>query len=289
MYRRLLLVGRSPDDDRTLGPGAAVGPYRIEAELGRGRMGVVYRARRDDGVAVALKILRPELASDPTYRRRFAREGALAARVRDEHLVPVIDRGESGSWWYLAARYVAGGSLATRLERGVLSIPELVRTVAHVGAGIDALHRAGLVHRDVNPSNVMLDERGGAALTDFGLARGEADTVLTTDGRVVGTPDYLAPEVIRGERAGPRTDVYGLGCLAYACAVGHPPFADQRTVGEVCAAHLRDDPAEPSLERPDLPSPFGDALLTALAKDPARRPATGTAYALLLRAGARSA
>lgn len=271
------------------GPRAVIGPYRIETELGRGGMGVVYRAVRDDGTAVALKVLRPELANDPTYKRRFAREGAVAARVRDPHLVPVIDRGESGPWAFLAARYVAGGSLAERLKRGPLPVAHLVRAVAHVGAGIDALHRAGLVHRDVNPSNVMLDDDGAAALTDFGLARGEADTVLTRQGRVVGTADYLAPEVIRGEPAGPRSDVYALGCLAYACAVGHPPFADRPTVGEVCAAHVRDDPPDPAVKRQDLPAPLAGALLTALAKDPVRRPATGTAYALLLRAGARSA
>ena len=272
-----------------LRPGTTLGPYRIVTELGRGRMAVVYRAVREDGAVVALKVLRRELRDDPAYRRRFEREARIAGRVRHDHLVPVLDRGEIGGSPYLATPYVAGGSLAERLADGPIAIADLVRLVAQIGAGLDALHRAGLVHRDVKPSNVMLDETGAAALADFGFARGEADTALTKQGRVVGTVDYLAPEVIRGEAARPRSDIYGLGCLAYECIVGSPPFADRRTIAEACAAHLREEPPDPADARPDVPGAFAGALLTALAKDPARRPATGTAYALLLRAGARGA
>jgi serine/threonine protein kinase, bacterial len=269
-------------------PGERIGQYTIHEELGHGPLGAVFRAVGPAG-EVALKILHPELAADPAYRRRFEREGEVATGVRHPHLVPVVDHGEADGIPYLAAPFLRGGSLAARLDRGPLAVVELVSVVGQVASGLDALHRLGLLHRDVKPSNVMLAEDGAAALADFGLARTEAHTVLTHEGRVAGTADYVAPEAIRGDRPGPRSDVYALGCLAYACATGAPPFARTRTVAETCRAHLFEPPPDPAAARADLPRPFADALVTALAKEPERRPATGTAYALLLRAGARGA
>jgi serine/threonine-protein kinase len=279
-----------PAHDRTAfpRPGARLGPYTLEEVLGRGQVGTVFRAAGPHG-EVALKILRAELAADASYRRRFEREGELAAGLDHPHLVPVVDHGEADGLPYLAAPLVPGGSLADRLEQGPLPLDELVRVVGHVASGLDALHRTGLLHRDVKPSNVLLAEGGAAALGDFGLARGDAHTILTQAGRVAGTADYLAPEAIRGEPLGPRADVYALGCLAYECATGTPPFAAAASVVDACRAHLLEEPADPVDARADLPRPFAGALLTALAKAPERRPATGTAYALLLRAGARGA
>ena len=132
----------------------------------------------------------------------------------------------------------------------------------------------------------MLDESGRASLTDFGLARGTAHTVLTKQGRTVGTVDYLAPEIIRGEAATAASDLYALGCTAYACAVGTPPFA-ARPLAAACIAHLREEPADPRDARDDVPPELARMLLTALAKDPSARPSTGRAYARLLRAAAR--
>jgi serine/threonine protein kinase len=269
--------------------GQCVGPYRLEAVLGEGQMGVVYRAVRvGSGETVALKVLRRELSADDVFRRRFEREADVASVLRHDHIVRVVDCRRAADWQYVASEYVHGRSLDERLAaEGPLPVTELVRVIAHVGGALDALHRLGLVHRDVKPSNVLVDEHGRALLTDFGVARGDAHTTLTRVGRTVGTPDYLAPEVIRGERAGPRADIYGLGCLAYECAAGSPPFAAKTTIGEVCAAHLQEAPPDPSHVR-ELPVGFADALLTALIKDPERRPATGTAYARLLRASAKS-
>jgi serine/threonine-protein kinase len=198
----------------------------------------------------------------------------------------VLDQGTHEGRRFLATPYAPSGSLATRLEQGPLELEELLAVVRRVGAGLDVLHRAGLLHRDVKPANVLL-ARDGAVLTDFGVVRGEVGTVLTRAGSIVGTADYLAPEAIRGEEVGPAADLYGLGCLAYACAAGSPPFAGRRTVLAICRAHLTEVPPDPRADRPSLPAPVADALLTALAKDPADRPGTGTAYALLLRAGAR--
>jgi eukaryotic-like serine/threonine-protein kinase len=279
--------GSSPDADPT---GVTVlGRYRLEAVLGSGQMGVVYRATREtDGLTVALKVLRSELSEDGEYLRRFAREGDVASTLEHRHLASVIDRGVADGRHFLASRFLLGRSLAVRLRESILSVSELVRLVRHVGSGLDELHRLGLVHRDVKPSNVILDDRGTAVLTDFGVARAAAHSTLTKAGRIVGTVDYLAPEVIRGEDAVPASDIYSLGCLVYETAVGRPPFAS-KSIAEACIAHLREPPPSPRSVRSDLLPPLEDALLTALAKDPAGRPATGTAYARLLHAAAKAA
>jgi serine/threonine protein kinase len=267
-------------------PGARVGPYVLETVLGEGSMGIVFRASHDDGTVVALKVLRPELSGDEAYRRRFEREGRIASSLTHPHLVEVVDTGEANGWTYLASRYVPGESLAERLERdGPLPVEDVVRIAGEVGTALDTLHASDLVHRDVKPSNVMLAETG-AELTDFGVARATADSVLTTPGHVVGTVDYLAPEVIRGETAEPPADVYALGCLLYECVAGAPPFGS-RPLAEAAVAHVSEEPTDPSPARRDLPRQFWTALRHGLAKDPADRPPTATAYALMLRISAR--
>lgn len=268
--------------------GTRVGPYELEGVLGEGAMGVVYRAARDeDGAVVALKLLRAELAADAVYRQRFLREARVAAEVEHPHLVPIIEAGEDDGRPYLAARFVAGGSLAARIaESGPLSVGETLAVAAEVGAGLDALHTAGLVHRDVKPSNVMLDEEGAALLCDYGLAKGRAYTVLTRPGQVMGTLDYLAPELIRTGQAGTASDVYALGCVVYECLAGSPPFGGLNAF-QVGAAHLEEEPPDPCARRSDAPPSLSWAVLRALEKDPARRPNTGTAYAHMLALAAR--
>lgn len=270
-----------------LGVGAALGPYRLESFLGEGGMGVVYRAaRQPDGEIVALKVLRDELAADEIYVRRFLREGEVARSVRHRHVVPVLDAGEIEGRHYLASRYVRGRSLAQRIAaEGPLPVADVLEVAAHIGAALDELHRQELVHRDVKPSNIMLEENGDAALTDFGLARGAAHTVLTQPGRVVGTMDYLAPEVIRGELAGPASDLYAFGCVLFECAAGEPPFGGLGYV-EACLAHLQQPPPDPAAGREDISDTLSWALLRALAKSPHERPGTGTAYARLMRSSA---
>jgi serine/threonine protein kinase len=271
----------------TLRPGDDVGPYRLVAPLGEGGMGIVFRANRSTGGVAALKVLRRELSGDETFRRRFEREGRIAAQLDHPHLVEVVDAGEDQGLHYLASRFVEGETLSDRLEReGPLPIADVVRLAGELGTALDTLHEAGLVHRDVKPSNVMLGPEG-AALTDFGLARGTADSVLTAPGRVVGTLDYLAPEVIRGQPAGPSADIYALGCLLYECVCGAPPFGS-RAFAEAAAAHLSEEPPDPGGVRNDLPGAFWDALRYGLAKDPADRPPTATAYALMLRVSAQT-
>jgi serine/threonine protein kinase len=269
--------------------GGRLGPYRLGEVLGEGGVGIVFRAVHEpDGQVVALKVLRAELASDETYRRRFAREGRIAGILSHPHLVEVVDAGEADDHTYLAARYVDGRSLAEALEEGALPLSAVLRVTAEIATALDTLHREGLVHRDVKPSNIMLDASGSSFLTDFGVAKGAAATVLTKPGRVVGTLDYLAPEVIKGAPAGPPADIYGLGCVAYECIAGRPPFAGGSFV-ETTLAILEGEPPEPSAGRDDLPPGLSFAVLQALAKSPADRPPTAAAYALMLRISARSA
>jgi serine/threonine protein kinase len=270
-----------------LGPGETLGPYVLDSVLGEGAIGVVFRATAGDGSTVALKILKKQLSRDDVYRRRFAREARVARDVRHRHLVPILDLGEARGYHYLAVAYVDGGSLRDRLDAGgPLDVDHSIELAAQVASALDALHAQGIVHRDVKPSNVMLYAGGRAAVTDFGLAKGPAYTVLTTPGQVMGTLDYIAPELIRGEDSGAPGDVYALGCLVYECLAGDPPFAD-RHMFDLVQAHLDAPPPDLSARRPEVPRAFADVVAGAMAKLPEQRPRTGTAFAHLLRAATR--
>jgi serine/threonine protein kinase len=270
---------------RELQPGDVLGDYRLESELGEGGMGLVFRATRtSDGREVALKVLKLALANDLLFQHRFRQEARAAAEVHEPHLVPIIEASDADGRHYLAVDYVAGGSLTDRIaDQGKLDGSDLVRMVSEIGAGLDALHAAGIVHRDIKPQNILYALDGTAMLTDFGLAKGRAYTVLTQPGQVMGTLDYLAPELIRGEPATPLTDVYALGCVAFECVAGKAPFAD-KSLFQVGIAHLEEPPPDPGEDRPDITPQVAAALLAALEKDPAARPQSAGAYAELLRA-----
>ncbi|MGH3035292.1 MAG: serine/threonine-protein kinase [Gaiellaceae bacterium] len=270
-----------------LRPGDTLGPYRLDAVLGEGSMGIVFRAERtSDGTVVALKVLRRMLSRDPVYKQRFLREVRVASEVRHRHLVPIHEAGEADGYDYLAVSCLSGGTLGDRVEaEGPLPVADCVVLAAEIGAGLDALHAHAIVHRDVKPSNIMLDEAGRAALTDFGLAKGRAYTVLTKPGQMMGTLDYIAPELVRGEQAGPASDIYGLGCVVYEALTGAPPFGGRRA-SEVAVAHLEQEPPDPRTVRPELPPDVGRIVLAALAKTPRDRPRTGAAFAHLLGAAA---
>ena len=271
-----------------IGPGALVDGYRIEEPLGEGGMGQVFRAiRESDGETVAVKVMKPGAAGDTERLRRFVREARAAATVDHRHLVGVLDSGECASCAYLVMRYVAGGSLDQRIrDGGALSPEETVSVIVDIADGMDALHRAGIVHRDVKPSNVMLDEAGVAALTDFGLAKGRDYSALTRPGQMLGTLDYIAPEMLRGTDPGPPADIYALGCVTYECLAGSPPFGG-RGMMAVGFAHLEETPSDPCAARGDVPAGAGEFVLRALAKDPADRPPTATAYATVVAAALR--
>jgi serine/threonine-protein kinase len=268
-----------------LGVGDRLGAFRLDEMLGSGGMGIVFRAVREDGEGeVALKILRDELSGDETFRRRFEHEARSAKEVLNPHLVAVLEAGEAEGRYYLASEFVPGRTLEARVrEDGPLPLADVIRIATELGAALDALHEAGIVHRDVKAANVLLRDDGRAMLTDFGLAKGEAYTVLTSPGQVMGTLDYLAPELIRGDEATPASDVYALGCATYECLTGTTPFGGL-SLFQIGLAHLEEQPPDPRQARPDCPVDLSAAVLRALEKDPAERPPTATAYARALAA-----
>jgi serine/threonine protein kinase len=248
--------------------------YRVIELLGEGAGGIVYRAT-DGEIEVALKVVR---AADPDAQKRFAREARLARESESRHVVRIVEVGDD----YFVMPLYSGGSLAAKLRRdGPLAVAETIRLAAQLGQGLDALHACGVIHRDVKPSNVLLDEAGDAVLTDFGLARGTDSTQLTRDGQLVGSLHYLAPELIEGGQATPASDIYALGCLLYETIVAALPFGDRRDA-EVAYAHLAEPPPDPRSLRPGLSDDLALALLTALEKDPRARPSTATALARML-------
>lgn len=262
--------------------GFRLGRYRLEGIIGRGGIGIVYQARRDDGERVAVKVMRSHLAHDAIFIKRFAREARHARSVSHEHLVPVLEAGQATSMHpYIVMPYIEGGTLAERIaKKGVLDLAETVALVGEVASGLAALHAAGIVHRDVKPSNILMSDNG-AVVTDFGFARGRADTVLTRVGVAPGTPSYMAPEVLMGQAATPASDTYALACVAYACLAGEPPYA-----GENLRARLLGPPAAPAQWRSDVPVDVGATVLFALERDPARRPRTPVAFARMLSVAA---
>jgi ABC-type branched-subunit amino acid transport system substrate-binding protein/DNA-binding beta-propeller fold protein YncE len=229
-----------------LDPGSTFAGYRIESLVGRGGMGVVYQATDLSlGRPVALKLIAPELADDARFRERFLDEPRLAASLDHASVIPIYEAGEHDGQLYLAMRYVPGSDLRTLLEReGVLAPERALAILAQIAGALDAAHRQGLVHRDVKPANVLLDEDEHAYLTDFGITKQLSDD---TGDAGHGTLDYLAPEQIRGEPVDGRTDGYALACVLYECLAGVAPFRRQ-TPAETMWAHLREDP--PTLESP---------------------------------------
>jgi len=261
-----------------LQPGDTLGPYRLDELLGEGGMGLVFKATREsDGAVVALKVMRFELIEDPVFGRRFEQEARAAAEVTEEHLVPVLEFGQADGRRFLASKYIDGKTLDEMLDDGPLDLADTAKFTQHVAAGLQALHEAGIVHRDLKPSNIIIDSTGEARLTDFGLAKGRAYTVLTKPGQVMGTLDYLAPELVKGEQATPATDIYALGCTVYECVAGQPPFGDKEGI-QVGLAHVAEPPPALSEFRDDLSPEFEAAVLSALAKDPAERPQTALEY-----------
>ena len=223
-------------------PGSTFAGYQIEELVGRGGMGVVYRAT-DLSLErpVALKLIAPELAEDERFRSRFLREPRLAASLDHPNVIPIYDAGEHDGQLYLAMRFVEGSDLRTLIDtEGKLGPERTLAILAQVAGALDAAHRRALVHRDVKPANVLLDGDGHVYLTDFGITK-QLGGASTDTGRVVGTLDYLAPEQIRGDPVDGRTDCYALACVFYECLAGTPPF-HKETEAETMWAHMQEQP-----------------------------------------------
>jgi serine/threonine protein kinase len=255
--------------------GTSIGPYLVDGLVGVGGMGKVYAATGPDGVRVAVKMVKEDLARDPTFRKRFAREAHIAQTVSSPHVVPVLGTGEHEGIPYMVARFIDGRSLEQKLkDEGRLDLPTAVDICAQVAIGLEALWEAGMIHRDVKPGNVLLDTEGTAYVTDFGLAKDPRGSILTLPGQALGSMDYMAPEQIRGEDVTAQSDLYALGCMMFECLNGLPPFADRPGM-RVLMAHLQDEPADPA----GVSAEVATAIKSALAKAPEDRPRSGTEYA----------
>lgn len=253
-----------------LPPGTVVGGYRIEALIGRGGMGVVYAARQTGlDRAVALKVIAPELLDDPDVRERFLAEARAAASVDHANVIPVYDAGEADGIAFLAMRYVAGDDLRSLVRvRGPLEPAEAADIVAQAGAALDAIHRAGFVHRDVKPANLLVDDEQHVYLTDFGLAKAVLTrTGGTRTGQWVGSLDYVAPEQIRGGRIDARADVYALGGVLQWALTGRVPFEREGDEAKLWA-QLSAPPPVPSATRRGLRRSFDGVVARAMAKAP---------------------
>ena len=260
--------------------GAVVAGYEVGDVLGRGGMAVVYEAREQaGGREVALKVFAAASGMDPSFRRRFQREGRIQAAIDHPSIATVYEAGEWEDALFIAMRLVRGQTLKDLTIAGGLESERPLRILTPVAAALDAAHAAGLIHRDVKPQNILVEEGDRAFLADFGLTKGHGDTVLTRAGEFVGTIDYCAPEQIRGEPATTAADVYSLGAVLYECLTGTVPFA-RHTDAAVMYAHLSEPPPWVSEERPDLPLAIDRVVGRALAKDPQQRqPTAGTLMA----------
>ncbi|QJW99091.1 protein kinase domain-containing protein [Frigoriglobus tundricola] len=260
--------------------GCRLGEYEVQSVLGRGSMGVVFKAHDPNlNRPVAVKILSPEVSVAASARERFAREARAAASIQHENVVSVYAVREATGTIYLVMEYVPGACLETRLRlHGRMPEALLVATARQIAAGLAAAHAKQIVHRDIKPANVLLEaETGRVKLTDFGLARVASDeNHVTAAGTLIGTPFFMAPEVIRGEPATPLSDLFGLGGVLYEAATGQVPFPGQ-TVSAVFRAVRTAAPASLRSMRPDLPTWLTALVARLLEKDPARRYASASA------------
>jgi serine/threonine protein kinase len=275
-------------------PGAQFAGYVIEDVIGRGGMGVIYRASESQPArSVALKVVAPELAADEDFRKRFLREAQVAASIEHPNVVPVLRVGEEDGMLFIAMRLIAGRDLAVVIPaEGHLEPERAARLVDQVADALDASHEQGLVHRDVKPANILVEERRRAEhayLTDFGLTKSLAlsDGGLTSTGVIVGTTNYMPPEQWSGGRLDARVDVYALGCVLYEALTGKVPFERDAQAARMYA-HLTDPPPKVSTTVPSA-SGFDAVIARALAKDPDERyPSAGDlGYAAVAAAEAR--
>jgi len=269
--------------------GDSLAGYTLERMLGRGGMGVVFLAtHRRLGRQDALKVLAPELAEDEGFRQRFIRESQLAASLDHPSIIPIYDADEDDGVLFIAMRYVDGSDLRDALRRTGRLTPERTAQVIEAVAGaLDAAHGAGLVHRDVKPANILIQESDGRVfLSDFGVAKRTTSLGMTKTGSLIGSIDYCAPEQIQGESLDGRADTYSLGGVAFHCLTGHPPYPKDTEIA-VIQAHLAEPAPALSTVTPSLPLALDGVLVTAMAKHREVRYASTGAFAAAFCAAVR--
>ncbi len=250
-----------------------IGRYRVEQELGRGGMAKVYRGQDTVlGRTVAIKILAPQFADDQDFVHRFRREAQAAARISNQNLVSVFDTGSDDGVHFIVMEYVEGRTLADLIAGGGRIMPDRAIEIGiDVCHALEAAHAQGVIHRDIKPGNIMLDENGRVKVTDFGIARvtSTADTIAQT-AAVLGTASYLSPEQAQGQPVDGRSDLYSLGCVLFEMVTGRAPFLGDSPVA-VASKHVLEQPTPPSRLNPDVSPDLDAVILRALAKNPANR------------------
>ncbi|HET7565738.1 MAG TPA: serine/threonine-protein kinase [Gemmatimonadaceae bacterium] len=261
-----------PDEELDLLRRAVGARYTIHRRIATGGMAHVYGAKHGSlGSPLVIKVLLQHLARDAEMRERFRREAEAASRLLHPHICPILDYGEHEALVYLVMPFMAGGSLADAIVANRTIAPALAASVAsQVAVGLDYAHRRGIVHRDIKPDNVLFDEDGNAALTDFGIATARFHNRLTMTGRAMGTPHYMSPEQAMGKLVDGRSDVYAMGVLLYEMLVGFPPFdgADSYSIGY---KHVHEMPPSPEVVDSHVPTPLAEITMKCLAKLPEER------------------
>jgi len=250
-----------------------IGRYKITGELGRGAMGLVYRAEDPAlGRTVALKTigLSDDEPEREEYRKRFVMEGKAAGRLTHPHIVTVYDFGEEKDIAYMAMELLNGTELRTRMLEGPIPLVESVDIAGQVADGLGFAHEHGVVHRDIKPGNIMLVGRGQAKIMDFGIARMRASDHKTSTGVVLGTPKYMSPEQVAGQPVDHRSDIFSLGIVLYEMLTRTPPFSGEDST-QVMHKIATAEPTAPSRINPEVPSLLDFVLARALKKDPAVR------------------
>ena len=262
----------------------AFGRYRLVELLGRGGMGEVWRAfDTETQRVVAVKVLPPNLASDPIFEERFRREALAAAGLTDPHVVPIHNFGEIEGRLYVDMRLINGKDLKAVIADGVLQPERTVAIIEQIASALHDAHRIGLVHRDVKPSNILVTENDFAYLIDFGIARAMGDTRMTSTGNVIGTMAYLAPERVTTGQIDPRADIYALACVLHECLTGSQPYPGDSLERQI-GGHLGLPPPRPSALCNGLPAEFDTVIATGMAKNPDERYSTVTELAAAARA-----
>jgi serine/threonine protein kinase len=258
----------------SLQPGTVIGgKYEVVKCLGSGSMGLVYACRNRElmGQMVAMKVLFPEVAADKVASARFRNEVLASYEVSHPNVVRAYDFLRDGDLVAYAMEFVGGGDLAERLSGSErIAIPEIVRLMSQIAAGLQAIHEAGIVHRDMKPENILLTKEGNVKIADFGIARNRHGPKLTEHGGVVGTVEYVAPEYMLKSQVDWRADIYALGILAYEMITGEAPFTGE-SVYATMTKRLKTDPDPPSTYRPECPKELDQVILKLMARDPEQR------------------
>ncbi len=251
--------------------GQALGSYEIVEQIGIGGMAIVYRAYQPSMERyVAIKVMAPQFSQDAQFLTRFQREAKAIARLEHPHILPAYDYGEHAGIVYIVMRYVDAGTLKDHMAQGRLALQQVNRIVGQIGEALDYAHHMGVIHRDVKPSNILLDEQGDAYLGDFGLAWITATTLHFSSSGAMGTPSYVSPEQAKGLPVDHRSDIYSLGIMLYEMATGCVPFKAETPLG-VILKHLHEPPIPPRDLTPEIPKKLEHVILKAIAKEPDAR------------------